>query len=197
MRYRILPLVMALLFVGFSAFAQDIPGLAGCTVKVFTEINRTHKWSGKAPAGCPRGIAVEKRPGGVVVAAWVVKNDADGWVMTAFSGAMGYFEIADKKSLAQAKRDIMARAGRLGRCLDSINSVNDPLECRDRATKSYLAGEESGIENRRLVWLDDNGRHSVVEYAFGDTSATPTPPADLFGGEPLPPGMVIDLHLRR
>jgi hypothetical protein len=105
-------------------------------------------------------------------------------------------EIVSKKGLAKAIREIMARAGQLERCLKSINSVNDPLGCRDRANKSYLVGEESGTENKRLVWLEDEGRHTVVEYAFGTTSATPTPPVDLFVGEPLPPGVLLDLHLR-
>jgi hypothetical protein len=110
---------------------------------------------------------------------------------------MGYAEIADKKRLAAAERDITARAKRLARCLDSINRINDPLECRDRASKSYLAGEESGVETTRLIWLDDNGRHAVIEHAYGDTEATPSPPADLFTGQPLPPGMTIDLHIKR
>jgi hypothetical protein len=197
MCFRMLLLVLIMLFAGFPAAAQDVAGLADCTVKVFTEINRTHKWSGKAPGGCKARIAVEKRTDGVFVTAWAIENAGEGWVRTAFSGAMGYTEIADKKELTRAGRDIMARARHLGRCLDSINSVNDPLDCLDRATKSYLAGEESGIENDRLIWLDDNGRHTVVEFVYGNTSATPSPPADLFSGQPLPPNMIIDLHIRR
>jgi hypothetical protein len=91
----------------------------------------------------------------------------------------------------------MARAKRLERCLDSINTVNDPLECRDRATKSYSADEESGVENDRIVWLDDDGRHTVVGYAYGNTTSTPSPPADLLNGQQLPPGTIIDLHMNR
>jgi hypothetical protein len=197
MRYPVLLLALVPVFLSAQAPAADISLLAGCTNKVFDEINRTHKWSGKAPAACPATIVVEKRTDGVLVTAWATRSAEGGWVRTAFSGAMGYGEIASKKELARAGRDIMARARRLERCLDSINTVNDPLECRDRATKSYAAGEESGVENDRIVWLDDDGRHTVVEYAFGNTTSTPSPPAELFNGQQQPPGMIIDLHLNR
>lgn len=195
MRYIIRIIIATLLLAPLPAFAAEIGTLAECAARVFTEINKTRRWSGKAPAGCPTGIAVERRAAGVFVTAWVIEKAEGGWIRTAFSAAMGYPEIAAKQGEAKAKADILARAGRIGRCLESINTVNDPLECRDRATKSYLVGEESGSENRRLVWLDDNGRHTVVEQSFGTTSVTPIPPADLFGGQPLPPGMIIDLHL--
>lgn len=197
MRYPASVLAMFLILAAAPARAGDVATLADCTTKVFGEINRTKKWSGKPPATCPASIAVEKRTDGVLVTAWVIRNAEGGWVRTAFSGAMGYGEIAGKKELAKASRDITARAKHLGRCLDSINTVNDPLDCRDRATKSYSAGEESGVENDRIVWLDDNGRHTVLEYAIGNTESTPGPPADLFNGQPLPPGMIIDLHLNR
>jgi hypothetical protein len=197
MRYTALLLALALMLVGTAALAADIPLLAGCANKVFDEIHRTHKWSGKAPAACPATIVVEKRTDGVLVTAWATRSVEGGWVRTAFSGAMGYGEIAGKKDLAKAGRDIMARARRLERCLDSINTVNDPLECRDRATKSYAAGEESGVENDRIVWLDDDGRHTVVGYAFGNTTSTPSPPADLLNGQQMLPGMIIDLHITR
>lgn len=55
-------------------------------------------------------------------------------------------------------------------------------------------GEITGTETTRLVWLEDNGRHAVLEYAFGTASVTPTPPVDLFSGTPLLPGVIIDLH---
>ena len=197
MRYSALLLALALMLVATEAVASDISLLAGCTNKVFDEIRRTRKWSGKAPAACPATIVVEKRADGVLVTAWASRSTEGGWVRTAFSGAMGYGELASKKELARAGRDIMARAGRLERCLDSINTVNDPLECRDRASKSYAAGEESGVENDRIVWLDDDGRHTVVGYAFGNTDSTPSPPADLFNGQQLPPGKIIDLHLNK
>jgi hypothetical protein len=197
MRYTVLLLVPALMLAGAAAPAADIPLLAGCTNKVFNEIHRTHKWSGKAPAACPVTIVVEKRTDGVLVTAWETRNVEGGWVRTAFSGAMGYGELAGKKELAKAGRDIMARAKRLERCLDSINTVNDPLECRDRATKSYSADEESGVENDRIVWLDDDGRHTVVGYAYGNATSTPSPPADLLNGQQLPPGTIIDLHTNR
>ncbi len=197
MRHPALLLALVFLPIGTPALAADIDLLADCTTRVFTEINRTHKWSGKSPDNCPASVAVEKRTDGVLVTAWIIRNVEGGWIRTAFTGAMGYAEIARKKELAKASRDIKQRAGHLGRCLDSINSVNDPLDCRDRATKSYSAGEETGIENDRVVWLDDNGRHAVVEYAFGNTSSTPGPPADLFRGQPLPPGLIIDLHMNK
>ncbi|MBI2354957.1 MAG: hypothetical protein HYV06_08005 [Deltaproteobacteria bacterium] len=186
-----------LLFLLFTpqAFAADITTLADCATKVFKEINRTRNWSGKAPAGCPAGIAVERRPAGLFVIAWSTEKADGGWVRTSFSAAAGYAEMATKQGVAAANRDILSRAGRIGRCLNSINTVNDPLDCRDRATTSHLVGEKSGSENRRLVWLDDNGRHSVVEQTFGTTSATPAPPAELFGGQLLPPGLIIDLRL--
>ncbi|KAF0216294.1 MAG: hypothetical protein FD174_3748 [Geobacteraceae bacterium] len=193
MRYLVKFLMPVLLLITLPASAADITSLAQCATKVFKEINRTQKWTGQAPAGCPAQVAVEKRADGIFITVWAVEPAADGWVRTAFSAAAGYAEIADKKALAKAASDIMARAGRLGRCLDSIKTVNDPRECRSRATKSYLAGEVTGTENDRIIRLDDNGRHTVVQYSFGDTSATPTPPADLYESTPLPP-MIIDLH---
>ena len=196
MRYCSIYIVPMLLSLALPVFAADIAGLAECTTKVFNEINKTHKWSGKPPAGCSARVRVEKRPAGAFVTAWAFETVAGGWVRTAFSAAMDYPEIAGKKALATAISDIMTRARHLGRCLESINTVNDPLDCRYHANKSYLVGEETGTEMERLVWLDDQGRHTVVEYSFGDTSATPSPPVDLFGGEPLPPGLIIDLHLR-
>jgi len=197
MRCPVFLFALLLMLPAAEAVAADVSLLAGCTTKVFDEIRRTRKWSGKAPPACPASIAVEKRADGVVATAWVIRNADGGWVKTAFSSAMGYGEIARKKELAKASRDIMARSKRLERCLDSINTVNDPLECRDRATKSYVSGEESGEENDRIVWLDDNGRHTVVEYSFGNTTPTPGPPADLMNGQQLPPGMIIDLRVNR
>jgi hypothetical protein len=195
MRYIIQLFILAMLTAGLPASAADITSLAGCATRVFDEINRTHKWAGKTPVGCSAEIAVEQRPDGVFVTTWAFENAGAGWVRTAFTAAMGYDEIARKKELVKANRDIMARAGRLDRCLNSIITVNDPLECRDHATKSYLVGEETGTENQRLIWLDDNGRHTVAEYSFGDTESTPDPPADLFSSPPLPPGTILDLHL--
>lgn len=195
MRCCLMLMTVVLMFGVRSALAQDVPALADCTAKVFAEIGRTGNWTGKAPAGCSARVALERRASGYFVTAWVIENADGGWVRTAFTGAMDSGEIASTKRLAKARRDIMARAGQLERCLKSINSVNDPLGCRDRATRSYLSGEESGTETKRLVWLEDEGRHTVVEFAFGTTSATPNPPVDLFNDTPLPPGVVLDLHL--
>lgn len=190
-------IIPVLLFTTQPAFAADITDLADCATKVFNEINHTQKWSGKAPAGCSARVRVERHPTGLFVIVWDTETTDGGWVRTAFSAGMGYGELVEKKELSRARKDIMARAARIGRCLESIITVNDPLECRDRATKSYIAGEETGIENKRLIWLDDDGRHTVAEYSFGNTTATPSPPADLFDGQPLPPGMFIDLLLPR
>jgi hypothetical protein len=178
-----------------SVSAQDVAGLAYCTTKLFREIGRSGKWTGKAPAGCSARVALEKRASGYFVTAWVVEDADGGWIRTAFSGAMGSAEILSKKSLARASREIMTRAGQLERCLKSINSVNDPLGCRDHATRSHIVGNESGTETKRLVWLDDGGRHTVVEYAFGSTRPSSGPPVDLFDGEPLPEGLLLNLHL--
>ncbi|MBE2887081.1 hypothetical protein [Geobacter anodireducens] len=194
MRYRILSIAMVYLLIAQPAAGADVGALATCTTRVFSEINLTRKWSGKAPAGCTATVAVEKRTDGIFVTAWAVEVTAGGWVQTALSSAAGYAELADKKTLARANSDIISRAARLGRCLDSIKAVNDPLECRTHATKSYLVDEVTGTEHNRLIWLDDNGRHTVVEYSFGDTEATPTPPADLFEGTPLQPGVIIHLY---
>jgi hypothetical protein len=196
-RCRILILLTALLALGGSAHGQDVPWLAECGLKTFREISRSGKWSGKQSTGCRVQTSVERRSSGIFVTTWVIDDAEGGWVRTAFSAAMDRTEISGKKSLTRAGRDILARARRLQRCLDSINSVNDPLECRDYATRSSTVDEESGTENRRLVWLEDDGRHAVVEYAFGTKSATPTPPVDLFSGSYLPPGVTIDLNVRR
>lgn len=197
MGYRILVLLVALLVAAPPGYGQDVPWLAECGLKTFREISRSGTWSGKPSPGCRVQTAVERRSSGIFVTTWVIDDAEGGWVRTAFSAAMDRTEITGKNSLARAGRDILARARRLQRCLDSIVSINDPLECRDYATKSYAVDEESGTENRRLVWLEDGGRHAVVEYAFGTTSATPTPPVDLFSGSCLPPGVTIDLNVRQ
>ena len=63
------------------------------------------------------------------------------------------------------------------------------------ALSSGMILEELGVEYKRQIWLDDGGRHSVAEYAYGDTQATVTPPADLFGGSALPPGTNLNIHI--
>ena len=176
---------------------QDVVSLARCVDKTFSVIGTTGTWSGKPPAGCPAKVVVEQRPGGMYVTTWRVEQADGGWVRTAFTGAMATVELGDKKRRTQAGKDMVKRAAHLERCLKSINAVNDPLDCRDYATKSYLVDEESGVETNRLVWLDDDGRHAVVEYTVGTTSATPSPPADLLSGQQLPPGTIINLRVRQ
>ncbi|HXE95242.1 MAG TPA: hypothetical protein VN642_02465, partial [Dongiaceae bacterium] len=177
------PLWLAALFVltiSIPARAVELRPLADCSIKVFREINRGKAWSGKPPEGCQPEVRVEKRPGGIFVTTWNKGSSGRGWVRVSFSAAMGFFEVADRKALEKAGRDITARAARIERCLDSIIRVNDPLECRDHATKTYPAGDEIGAENKRSIWLDDNGRHTVAEYAYGDSREAVSPPADLF-----------------
>ena len=186
--------IFFLLIACIPAHALEVRPLADCTVKVFNDIYRNRAWSGKTPDGCRGSIRVEQRPAGIFVTSWNRGDSDRGWSRLSFSAAMGFSEIAKNKTLKVAGRDIRARAARIEKCLNSIIRVNDPLECRDKAAKSYVAGEVTGIEFERKIWLDDNGRHSVVEYAYGDSSATVSPPADLFGGNELPPGAKLNIH---
>lgn len=195
MRYLFWLTSVIIFCASMQAQAMDLRPLADCTVKVFRDINRSHAWSGKVPAGCSANMYVEKRPAGIFVTTWNSSTSQDGWVRLSFSSAMSFSEVADKKLVEKAGRDISARAARIGRCLDSIIRVNDPLECRDYAAKTYSVGEDLGVEFNRSIWLDDNGRHSVVEYAYGDTNRAVNPPADLFGGPALPPGIDLKVHI--
>jgi len=180
--------------MGQPAAAADIQTLADCAVRVFSGISQTRAWSGKTPEGCPAHIFVEKRGDGVFITAWIAEGAPGGWARTAFTAAMGYAEMADKGAVVKAGKDIRSRAGRLGRCLDSFTAVRDPLECRYHADKSYLVGEETGTSHEWLFWLDDNGRHAVVEYVFGDTEITPSLPADLPNGQPMYFDMLLEIH---
>lgn len=184
-----------LLASAVPARGDDVRPLADCTIKVFRDIAKNRAWTGKLPAGCSARVYVEQRPTGVFVTAWRSGSSELGWIRLSFSAAMGVAELADRAALKKAGRDITARAGRIERCLDSIIQKNDPLECRDSAVKSHLAGETLGTEYVRQIWLDDNGRHSVVEHAYGDSRAAVSPPADLFAGPALPPGTKVNLHL--
>lgn len=194
MRYLFWVAILFVLTAFIPALAMEVQPLADCSIKVFREINRSHAWSGKPPKGCVSEIYVEKRPEGVFVTAWKSGRSGRGWERVSLSAAMGFSEVAERKALEKAGRDITARAARIERCLDSIIRVNDPLECRDYATKTLSAGDEAGIEYKRSIWLDDNGRHSVVEYAYGDFRAAVSPPAELFGGTVLPPGVELNIH---
>lgn len=191
-------LLIGVLIIGIMcvpAQGLELATLADCSVALLREIHHSHAWSGKAPDGCRSELAVEKRPAGVFVTAWYGGRSADGWFRLAFSTAMGYGELADRTAVNQGVRDIQQRAARLNRCLDSMLRVNDSLECRNFGKKSYLAGERIGFEESTLLWLDDGGRHSVVEYAVGNTSDADSAPADLMYGPALPPGMKLDLFL--
>jgi hypothetical protein len=184
----------------FLIQCQPVPAfelfpLADCSIKVFRNIHRSHVWSGKPPDGCMAEIYVEKRPAGIFVTTWNSGSSGYGWERVSLSVAMGFNEVADRKLLEKAGHDITARAARIERCLNEIIRVNDPLECRDHATKSYLSGEVTGIEHDRQIWLDDNGRHSVVDYAYGDSVVSVSPPTDLFSGPALPPGTKLNIHI--
>lgn len=195
MRYLFRLATLFVLTFCIPAQGLELRPLADCSIKVFREINRTRAWSGKQPDGCAVGIYVEKRPDGIFVTTWNSSNSEEGWGRTSLSAAMGFSEVANRKTLEKAGHDITARTARIERCLNSIIRVNDPLECRDYATKSHSAGEDTGVEYKRSIWLEDNGRHTVVEYAYGDTRAAVAPPADLFGGAALPPGTNLDIHI--
>jgi len=196
MRYLVWLTILVVLASSASAQAQEIQPLADCALMVFNDINQNHVWTGKRPDGCLAEVHVDKRAEGVFVTVWNSGASAAGWSRLSLSVAMGFFEVADRKSLKAAGRDILARSARIGSCLDSILRANDPLECRDYATKTYSAGEELGVEHKRSIWLDDGGRHVLVEYAHGDTRASVGAPADLFGGQLLPPGAELNLHFR-
>ena len=189
-------LTLSILLSSFGtslAYASDVTKLAACTVKIFSEINRTHKWSGKPPEGCPATVALEKRSDGVFITIWKTDKVDGGWINAAFSAALGYWEIVSNRDLKNANHEIMSRAKRLAKCLDSILAVNDPLECRQKAVKSFLVGETSGTEKQKTIWLDDGGRHAVVEYSYGTDMTEPTGPPDIVETSPLPSGMVIDV----
>jgi hypothetical protein len=109
---------------------------------------------------------------------------------------MSYREIANAQELRKANSDLLARAGRLESCLNSLLTKNDPLDCRSKSTKEYFAGEKIGTERRWLVWLDDKGRRSMVEYLSGDTTITPSPSPDISPGQSLPPGTDFHILLR-
>lgn len=193
MRYPVMLLIAISLQAAEPASAVDLGPLAACATGVFSEINKSHAWSGRAPADCPARVTVDKYPDGALVTAWLRSGPPGAEMRTSYSVLMGYREIADAKALASANRDVLARGRRLERCLNSLVTINDPLECRYKATKEYSVGETTGTERRWLVWLDDGGRQSLVEYRYGDTITEPDPPADLYSGERLPPG--TDLHI--
>jgi hypothetical protein len=192
MRYLFCLTALFILTIGIPAQGVELKSLADCSIKVFRDINRSHVWTGKPPDGCFARVYVEKRPTGIFVTTWNSGRSESGWIRVSFSAAMGFFEVADRKELEKAGRDISARAARVERCLDSIIRVNDPLECRDYATKTYSAGEMTGIEHVRSIWLDDNGRHVVAGHAFGDSRAAVSPPTELFSGPALPPGAKLN-----
>ena len=192
-RIALITIVLVFAFGSTLAHASDVKELAACTVKIFKEINGTRKWSGKSPAGCPSTVAVEKRPEGVFITIWKIEQVNGGWVNTAFSTAEGYWEVASKKDLAKANRDIMSRARRLARCLDSVIAGNNPLDCGLRWNKSYHAGETTGSDIEKIIWLKDDGRNAVIEFSYGDSVTEPSEPADIIETSPLPYGMIVNV----
>ena len=176
------------------AAAATVDTLASCTAKVFSEIGRTHKWSGKPPAGCPSHLAVTKHEGGALVTFWTVTRAGDGWVQTSFSAAESYEELARPDSVSAANKDVLARGRRLSRCLQTQGTTHVPDECRMRGTRETLAEEESGVKDISQITLNDTDRYCAVEYVVGDTSATPSEPADIEAGNALPPGILIKIQ---
>lgn len=193
MRRLALFLITLCLLAAPPATAAELGALVSCATSVFSEIHKTHAWSGKAPADCPARVRVDKFTDGALVTAWSWNGPPGAGARTTYTVMMSYPELSAAKALATASRDVKARGRRLERCLNSLLTVNDPLECRYKATKEYSVGETTGTERRWLIWLDDEGRQSLVEYLVSDTIPTPDPPVDLYSGERLPPG--TDLHL--
>jgi len=177
------------------AVPSDLDGLAECVVNVFQEIAKTHAWSGRTK-GCTTGrVVVGKRASGAFVTTWKLVESDGNWEKLALSAALGYRELADKKILEKAIRDVKSRTRRIEKCLNSIEERNDPGECRDTAQKVYSVGDVSGVDMERSVWLNDDGRHVVLSLSYGNSAASDTAPADLEQGPGLPPGMHIDLNL--
>jgi hypothetical protein len=185
--------ICTLLLPTSKTAGADLLPLADCSAKVFKEINLTKSWSGKPPEGCQAKIAVSKTSNGAQVTAWFTDVSKAEWVMTSLTVTMGYQELANSTEVAKGNKEIIARAQKLGDCLDSIVMRNDPAECRYRSSKEYYASGKIGTERHWEIWLDDDGRKSTVNYIIGDTEQIPYPPADLGPTESLPPG--TDLHL--
>jgi len=108
---------------------------------------------------------------------------------------MGHGELVDKKLLDNAIKDMKSRSIRLNKCLNSIQELNNPGECRDTAKKIYSVGGASGVEMERIIWLDDGGRHVVLGFFYGNSDASDTVPADFEKTPSIPAGVHIDLHL--
>lgn len=196
MRYLVMLVISLSLLVARATHAVELAPLAACATSLFSEIHRTHAWSGKPPADCPARVRVDKYPDGAVATVWFWSGPPGAALRTTYSVLMRYQELAQAKALATANRDVKARGLRLERCLNSLIAANDPLDCRYKATKEYSVGEATGTERRWLIWLDDDGRQSLVEYLQSDTIPTPDQPVDLYSGQQLPPGTDIHLLLR-
>ncbi|MEI6206345.1 MAG: hypothetical protein WCP20_06160 [Desulfuromonadales bacterium] len=177
--------------------ASDVDDLAECSINVFQEIAETHAWSGHTK-GCAKGkVVVEKREAGAFVTTWKLVKSAGSWEKLALSTAVGYQELVDKKLLHNGIEDLKLRVRRLRKCLDSIVESNDPGECRDTAKRVYSVGSTTGFDTKRTIWLDDGGRHVVLGFSYGNSSASDTAPADLEMTPGIPAGMQIDLHQKR
>jgi hypothetical protein len=182
--------VAIVLSAASPAFPSEVEQLASCATKVFNEIGRTQKWSGKAPAGCSANVRVQKNGEGLVISAWNQEMMDEGYVRTSFSAMESFEEIARPTERAAANREIMSRAKRLSRCLQLTGSYNIPAECRSRGSKEYLAGEETGVKDVQQIQLDDQGRYASVEYVISNTMDTPTEPDEPENNE-LPPGLLL------
>jgi hypothetical protein len=126
------------------ALAVELGTLVSCATSVFNEIHRTHAWSGKAPADCPARVMVDKYTDGAVVTVWSWSGPPGAAVRTTYSVLMRYPELADAKALVTANRDVKARGRRLERCLNSLITVNDPLDSATRPRKSTPSAKRRG-----------------------------------------------------
>jgi len=159
-------------------------------------MNKTGTWTGKNPEGCHAKTMVTDSSNGILVTAWIMDREETEWVMTSLTVMMGYSEVSSPKALASGGKEIMERAERLGKCLIPVVKQNNPMDCRYSSYKEYSAGEEMGIERHWKIWLDDDGRKSVLNYIIGNTETLPFPDADLNPVNSLPPGTDLHLHFR-
>jgi len=195
MRVTLPVVVLVLLSTVSGALASDVEQLASCTTKVFNVIARTRKWSGTAPAGCGARVTVLKEADGVLVSASRLISENDGWERISFAASESFREIASPKNLAAANRDIMARAKKLARCLDTLGTEKFPANCTSRGSKNLVADEESGEIEVTDLALNDAGRPVLLQYQVGDTVSTPTEPAEEPAGNALPQGMDLRIFV--
>ena len=181
--------------LALPASAADVAQLASCTTKVFSEIGRTGKWSGNPPAGCFADIAVYRRGDGLLASAWIKEQRYDGeFELTRFSALESYQEVAKPKKMAEANREILARAKKLAVCLTNIETSQIPDDCQVNRSRDLVAEEETGVQDIDRIRLKGGGRYTAVEHIVADTIDTPDQPVDFPTDNQLPPGVIIKLR---